>query len=171
MWYLLKRPQGWALTKCGGLTNFAWQLQPKQRSPEVVLLHIVAERPEAHAQQLCRLDLDTPRLLERFGDVAPLYLLHMRFQVETRIGQTVRARHGGTDRIAADVGRQAVGQNRRRRLERHRPLHRVLELSDVAGPLVLEQQLHRLVRDADDLLPHLLGVLRRKCSAISGMSS
>jgi hypothetical protein len=64
--------------------------------------------------------------------------------------------------VPPDLRRQALGQDRRRPLQGHGPLDHVLELADVARPVVPLEQRHRLVRDAGHGLPHLLAVLREE---------
>ena len=57
---------------------------------------------------------------------------------------------------------ERVHWNHRVARENHRALHRVLQLADVARPLVTLQQVDRLRRDAVDLLADLLRVVRRE---------
>src|ERR1051326_5458588 len=88
-------------------------------STQVVFLHVVAERPEAHAEQFSGLDLNSAGTAQRLRDVAALDLLDVRFEVEARLGQDLgRGGRTGARTIAAHAARQAVGQNRLRRLER-----------------------------------------------------
>ena len=47
----------------------------KRVSAQVVFLHVVAKRPEAHAQEIGRLDLHAAGTLQRLGDVVALDLL------------------------------------------------------------------------------------------------
>src|SRR5262249_1887669 len=51
-------------------------------SAEVVLLDIVAERPEAHAEQLRGLPLHAAGTLQRFRDVSALDLFDVGFEIE-----------------------------------------------------------------------------------------
>ena len=58
-----------------------------------------------------------------------------------------------------DVFGKALGQNRMTLLERHGSLDDILQLADVAGPLVGLEQLHRLLGQSVDRFSHLLGIL------------
>src|SRR6478609_1948667 len=53
-----------------------------RRLPQVVLLHVVAERTEAHSQQVGSLHLHAVGALERLRDVAALDFLDACFKVE-----------------------------------------------------------------------------------------
>lgn len=55
-------------------------------SSEVVLLDVIAKRPEAHAEQFGGLHLHTTSTLQRLRDVAALNLLDVRFEVESPVG-------------------------------------------------------------------------------------
>src|SRR5204863_4555389 len=96
------------------------------------------------------------------GNVASFNLLDVRLEVEARFRQRLGGRRYGLRGVAPDTGGQAVRQNRRRRLEGNRPLEHVLELPDVPGPVVAEEQVHRLTRHAGYFLVHLLVVLGEK---------
>ena len=102
-----------------------------------------------------------PARSKRLRQVASLDFLDVRFEIEAAVGQIDRGlvpalRAGPPPRI--DGGRLSV-EHRRRRLERHRTFEHVFELADIAGPVVLHQQLHRRPRDAGHRFLHLLGVL------------
>src|SRR3954466_14720911 len=62
---------------------------------EVVLLHVVAERPETHSEQLRRLDLHATRLAERIRDVLALEMLDVFLEVEALFRQHARGSPGG----------------------------------------------------------------------------
>src|SRR2546421_424850 len=49
---------------------------------QVVFLHVIPERPEAHPEQLGRLHLHAARTFERLGDISPLYIFDVCFEVE-----------------------------------------------------------------------------------------
>ena len=58
----------------------------------------------------------------------------MAFEIEARLGQRER-RLLRRERAAHVIG-QTLGQDRRRRFERHGPLDHVFELPDIPGPVV-----------------------------------
>src|SRR5688500_16228600 len=53
---------------------------------EIVLLHVIAERPEAHTEKLRGLHLHAAGAPQRFGDVLALDLLHVLLEIEA-LGQ------------------------------------------------------------------------------------
>ena len=65
-------------------------------------------------------------------------------------------RPGG--RLAAELRRQVLDESARARAQDHRPLDVVLQLADVARPVVLAEQPHRLGVDPPHLAAVLLGV-------------
>src|SRR5438876_583012 len=83
-------------------------------------------------------------------------------EIEAGVGQPVGRLAGAPRAVASDRWRQALRQDHRRRFERHRALDRVLELANVARPVIAEHELQGILRDAGDVLPHLLAVLRQK---------
>jgi CBS domain-containing protein len=100
------------------------------------------------------------RTLQRFGEVATLDLLDVRFQIKAAFRDLHRRLVPTTARRAAsNGGRQAFQEDRRRRLERHCTFQHVFELANVAGPVVPHQELHGRPRNGRDRLLHLLGVL------------
>src|SRR5688500_9772474 len=110
----------------------------------VVLLGVIPERPEAHAQQLRSLDLDAACAHEGLRDVLLLQTFHMLFQVEAGFGQ--QSRRGRAFRHAPrNVFRQALGQNRLALFKRDSALDYVLELADIAWPFVRIEQFHGLL--------------------------
>jgi hypothetical protein len=71
-----------------------------------------------------------------------------------------------------DARRQQLGRDERAGVELdHQPLHLVLQLAHVAGPVVGHHELHRLLREAAHGLAQLGRVARKKCAASTGMSS
>src|SRR5439155_25619310 len=108
------------------------------------------------------LNLNPASSLQRLSNVIPLYLFDVCFEVKAGCWKPVpRGRHCGlrTGTIAADRRRQAFGQNRGGRLEGDGPFDDVFELTNVARPIMLDEQLHGATRDAGDGLAHRLGVL------------
>src|SRR6266853_974940 len=109
-------------------------------STQIVLLHIIAKRPETHPTQLGRFDLYAASSFERLREVAALDLLDVCLEIEAGRGQRSVHRRRGHQRwshgIASNGGRQTVGQYGRRRLQGDGAFDRVLELADVARPVV-----------------------------------
>src|ERR1700681_4818019 len=100
-------------------------------STEIVLLHVVAKRSKTHAQEIYGLDLHAAGTQERLRDVVALDLRDVGFEVEARVGEGLRRlRARGAGSLAANPGRQAVDEDRRRRFQGDRPLDDVLELAD-----------------------------------------
>src|SRR5581483_12126834 len=58
-------------------------------STQIVLLDVVPKGPEAHPQELGRLDLHAAGPLERFRDIAALDFLDVRLEIEARGGKNV----------------------------------------------------------------------------------
>ena len=54
---------------------------------QIVLLHVIAERPEAHAQELGGLDLDAAGSLERLRNVLAFDVLDVLLEVEAIVGK------------------------------------------------------------------------------------
>src|SRR5580765_6874012 len=73
--------------------------------PQVVLLHVIAKRSEAHTQKVRRPHLDPSGLFEGFGNVAPFDLLDVRLEVKACFGQRLGGRRGGPRGVAPDAGR------------------------------------------------------------------
>src|SRR5262245_43418525 len=98
---------------------------------KIVFFDVVAERAEAHTKQFGRLHLDPAGTLERFGNIAALDLFDVCFEVEPGLGQGFyRSADRPWRRVAANVLRQALGENRGRGLQGDRALDDILELAD-----------------------------------------
>ena len=105
------------------------------RLSQVVLLHVVPERPKAHAEPLGRAWPHRP--LQRLGDVA--HLVPTCASGSKPDSGRFRAVRRSARRTARDTGRQAVREDGRRRLPGNRPARGIFRLSDVAGPIVLHR--------------------------------
>src|SRR2546423_3041931 len=87
-------------------------------STQVVFFDVVAERTEAHTEQLRGLHLHAAGAPQRFGDVAALDLLDVRLEIESGFRENFGNEGcAGARPIAANALRQAVWQNRLRRFE------------------------------------------------------
>src|SRR4029450_2505189 len=79
---------------------------------QVVLLHVVAERPEAHTHQFGSLHLHPPGALECLSDVSALNFCDVRFQIEAGFRKCVhRLEISGYRSVATKRWRQTVGQD------------------------------------------------------------
>src|SRR5580698_7834200 len=83
-------------------------------------------------------------------------LLEASFPGERGVQVCLGKRHVRDHRNAANVGREVLGVQLGFVAEEHRSLDDVLELADVAGPRVLDEDLGRVRVDAFDLLPEAL---------------
>src|SRR5437764_7240498 len=64
-------------------------------SAQVVFLYVIAERTEAHSEELRGLDLHAAGARERLRDVPALDLLHVRLEIDAAFGQRVDRRRRG----------------------------------------------------------------------------
>ena len=141
---------------------------------QVVLLHVIAERPEAHAEQLGRLHLHAAGPLQGLRDVVALDLLDVRLEIEASRRQRVdpaacasRGRAASQRRAAGSrAGRSGVASSADGALDD------VLELADVAGPVVRAAAApSRSCEIPVTGFPICSAYFARKWSASSGMSS
>src|SRR5450759_3351082 len=90
-------------------TDNYWRSGPTENvsvlsSAEVVFLHVIAERAEAHTQELGGLHLHAPGALERLREVAALDLFDVRFEVHPAFGQRLDGSGRHFRAVAADGG-------------------------------------------------------------------
>ena len=102
-----------------------------------------------------------PARCQRLGDVLLLEPFDVLLEVEAGFGQKPGSRRAFRHALD-DVLGQALRQNRLALLERDRALDDVLELADVARPVVGFEQIHRLLREPVDVLAHLIAVFRQE---------
>src|SRR5438552_3287927 len=124
--------------------------QPGQ-STKAVFPKLVAELSEADLEELRRSDLHASGARERHLDVALLDTRQRGLEIEPlcREIDSDISRGGGLPQVGwqrVDIDDAAAPQN-------HRTLNDVLHLTDIAGPLVLLEQRHRLRRDAANAFP------------------
>src|SRR5690606_34468855 len=120
-------------------------------SLEVVLLGVVPEAAEAHAEQLRRAHPDAVGTAEGLGDVLALDGADVLFELEALVrdarpcGKALRRRNlAPRRRLADDVLREAGGLDLGRRLEGDGALDGVFEFPDVARPVIALERLDGL---------------------------
>ena len=121
----------------------------RSRGDDLQLSDLAVQRRQADVQPLRRLAL-VRRLPQDALDVLLLEALR-------RLAQPVHQARVALDR--GQVGRQVGRRDERPLAEDHRPLQCVVEFAHVAAPLARQQELHRLVTDAVDVLADRLRVL------------
>ena len=111
---------------------------------QVVLLRVVAERPEAHAEEFGGSHLHSTGALQRQRQVVPVKRLASRLQIETlaQCRQFGRRRRNRGSPEAYGI-REAFRKNSLRPLVRDRALNGVLQFPDIAAPLMVLQQPQR----------------------------
>src|SRR5215470_9004036 len=125
---------------------------------EAVLLELVPELTEGHAKELGRLGLYTAGTIQRALEIATLEVVESRLQVQALLRDVHQL---GTARRALAPDRLGQGL----RPEHVAPaqddcaLEHVLQLPDVAGPMVTFQDGESVRRDAAHVLAQILAEL------------
>src|SRR5438046_3208439 len=94
------------------VTKFVARLRRRMSLAKIVFFYVVAERSEAHAEQLRGFHLHAASALKRLRDVAALDALNVRFEIEAA-WQLLARRHADARRLASERRRQTVDQDRR----------------------------------------------------------
>src|SRR5688500_750117 len=108
---------------------------------QVVLLDVITEGSEAHAEELRRLHLHAAGTLQGLSNIVALDLLDVRLEIEAASRQGLAPRAVAWGGSPSQRGRQALRQHGGSGLERDCALDDVLQLADVARPIVDQQQL------------------------------
>src|SRR5229473_6486020 len=122
---------------------------------QAVLLKLVAELAEGHTQKLGGLRLDAAGPIQGALQIAPLEVVEGSLEVQALLRDVDKL--GPPCRALAPYGLgQGAGAEHVSGPEHDCPLEDILELPDVAGPMVALQDRQRFRRDPTDVFPELL---------------
>src|SRR5690349_20265666 len=125
---------------------------------KAMLLKLVAELAEGHTKEFRRLGLDTARSIERPLEISPFEIVEGRLEVKALLGYVDELGSPGGALAANRLG-QGVNAEHVAGAEHDRALEHVLELADVAGPVVSLEDRESLRRDPPNVLAEILAEL------------